>query len=178
MGMNPIGGYFGTILPLMNGVADPGGSVHSAREDHVHPKDTTKVDVDDFETLDERLQLVEGYVPDFAGLMFMFNVEVAVDDWAEDEELGAPAVVVSVPVPGLEAESAVQLMPVGMTTAAFEALSITVSIADEGGALVLKKAEAPDDAVAFSVLYTKPGVFGVPTVPEPDPGEGGGGGEP
>lgn len=42
----PVGPGLSDTPPLMDGAADPGTSVDAARADHVHPSDTSKLDVD------------------------------------------------------------------------------------------------------------------------------------
>ena len=74
MGVNAINGYLGNKASKMkmNGVANPGVSTYSAREDHVHPSDTGKADVNHAH----------------AGMMFTKKIIIEAADWAAAE---APA---------------------------------------------------------------------------------------
>lgn len=74
MGANPINGYLGDKASKMkmNGAAAPGVSLYSAREDHVHPSDTGKSDVNHTH----------------AGMMFTKKIIIDAVDWVAAE---APA---------------------------------------------------------------------------------------
>jgi len=74
MGVNPINGYLGNRVAQvkMDGAASPGSSQYSAREDHVHPSDTGKADVNHAH----------------AGMMFTKKIIIETTDWEAAE---APA---------------------------------------------------------------------------------------
>lgn len=157
--VNPINGYFGTTEPLGDGEASAGRSKFCARADHVHPADGTKASASDVEAIQEK-------IASLAGALFVYKATVAVDDW-QTVEGESPSVAASVYVEGIEAESVIQILPVGITIAAYETLAITASV-EETNTLILSKATAPESEFVINVLYTKPSVFGVQAVPEPE----------
>lgn len=69
MGINPMNGYLGDKVSQikMNGAASPGSSQYAAKEDHVHPSDTGKSNVNHTH----------------AGMMFTKKIIIETVDWAE-----------------------------------------------------------------------------------------------
>jgi hypothetical protein len=170
--MDKVNGYFGSSPPLMAGTkAGTGTSVYAARSDHVHPNDSSKANVTDVDAVVEGLgetnASLEGLIGNLKGVTFLFPTEVLAADWVEDEGAENPTFNAEVPVPDLDAESVVRLFPVGMTVASFEALNLTVTVGE--GALTLTAGAAQADDLSILVLYTRPALFGAPTLPEPDP---------
>lgn len=121
----------------------------SAREDHVHPKDT--------ETVTETVQPLLSPKADkstLVGVVFAHHEEVAVADWVVD----GSAVKADVTVAGLSATSVVQVLPAVLTYTAYDALGITVKTVGDG-TLTLSANSAPASDVKINILYTKPTVF-------------------
>lgn len=158
MSVDRVNGFFGSVASRikMDGVANPGTSTYSAREDHVHPKDTSMASA---EHTHDGVAIVQD------GVVFGVTKSVAVEDWVSQGEGTSYDVAVS--IPGLNSGSIVQLFPMALTFTAFDALAITVKSKDTD-VLTLTTTTLPSVVVELNVLYTKPTVELEPD-PEPAP---------
>jgi len=180
MSIDRVNGFFGSSASQIkkDGVANPGTSTYSAREDHVHPADTSKADADDVAALESKLAddvaaLESKLADDVAalesklhdGVIYGIGHTVAVESWvAQGEGTSYDA---EIPIPELNSESVVQLLPAASTFAAFDALAVSVKTKAEG-VLTITTTALPAAEIGLNVLYTKPIIVSEPE-PEPEP---------
>ena len=169
MSIDRVNGFFGSSASQIkkDGVANPGTSTYSAREDHVHPADTSKADADDVAALESKLAddvaALESKLHD--GVTYGIGHTVAVESWvAQGEGTSYDA---EIPIPELNSESVVQLLPAASTFAAFDALAVSVKTKAEG-VLTITTTALPAAEIGLNVLYTKPIIVSEPE-PEPEP---------
>ena len=154
MGIHPINGYLGdkVLQVKMNGVQAIGSSQYSAREDHVHPVDTSRADAAATTTA---LGL-KVFKTDATGLLFGIPVAILIADWTEIGEGASWERAIA--IAGLTAASFVQIRPAVLTYAAFDALAVTIKTI-AAGILTITTTVEPIATLGLSILYTKPALF-------------------
>jgi len=169
MSIDRVNGFFGSSASQIkkDGVANPGTSTYSAREDHVHPADTSKAEAADVVALESKLAddvaALESKLHD--GVTYGIGHTVAVESWvAQGEGTSYDA---EISIPELNSESVVQLLPAASTFAAFDALAVSVKTKAEG-VLTITTTALPAAEIGLNVLYTKPIIVSEPE-PEPEP---------